>query len=418
MSKYVISGGKKLYGTVKAQSAKNALLPLISACILIDGEVTFSNVSMLGDVKVMLSIIKSLGGSYTYSDGNLTINCSNLSSSSMPKEYTSKIRASVFMLGPLLARFKSASTFLPGGCQIGERPIDIHLDGFKKLGAQEFSEGESLTLKSAELKGTKIKLKYASVGATENLIMCAVLCKGETVLLNCAKEPEICCLVKFLRLFGAKIKGEGTSTIIIEGVSKLKNKNVTFVPISDRIEVGTYLLSVLSTGGEVEIENANFLHNLALIKKIYNNACKIILTNDKIYIKCSGSGNSLTYTRTAPYPKFPTDLQTPLCAYATTLKGVTLIEESVFDNRFLELNELNRMGAKITVCGNVAKIEGVETLFGAQVTALDLRGGASLIIAGLKAKGQTIIENAQVIERGYLDLENKLSLLGADIKKV
>ena len=176
MSKYVISGGKKLYGTVKSQSAKNALLPLISSCILIDGEVTFSNVSMLGDVKVMLSIIKSMGRSYTYSDGNLTVNCSNLSSSSMPKEYTSKIRASVFMLGPLLARFKSASTFLPGGCQIGERPIDIHLDGFKKLGAQEFSEGESLTLKSAELKGTKIKLKYASVGATENLIMCAVLC--------------------------------------------------------------------------------------------------------------------------------------------------------------------------------------------------------------------------------------------------
>ena len=418
MSKYVISGGNKLYGSVKAQSAKNALLPLISACIMIEGEVTFTNSSMLGDVATMLSIIKSLGGNYSFNNGNLKVDCTNLCSSEMPCELTKKIRASVFMLGPLLARFKNVVTYLPGGCQIGSRPIDMHLDGFKLLGVQEFTDGDALILKSKKLQGVKIKLKYASVGVTENLIMCAVLSEGETVLLNSAKEPEIVCLAKFLRLFGAKIKGEGTSTIVIEGVKKLKSKNVTFMPISDRIEVGTYLLSVLGTGGEIEIENANFLHNVALIKKIYNNACKIILTNDKIYIKCVGIGKCLSYTRTAPYPKFPTDLQTPLCAYATTLNGTSYVEESVFDNRFMQLKELERMGAKISVNGNVSKIEGVNELIGTDVTALDLRGGASLIIAGLKASGQTVIDNAQIIERGYLDIEKKLSLLGADIKKV
>ncbi|MBO5851697.1 MAG: UDP-N-acetylglucosamine 1-carboxyvinyltransferase, partial [Clostridia bacterium] len=322
-----------------------------------------------------------------------------------------------FMLGPLLARFKNASTFLPGGCNIGKRPIDMHIDGFKKFGVEEVCT-DALVLNCKKLNGAKINLKYASVGVTENLIMCAVLAEGETVLSNCAKEPEVVCLVKFLKLFGAKIKGEGSSTIIIEGVKKLKSKNVSFMPISDRIEVGTYVLSVLGTGGEIEINNANFFHNIALIKKIYNNACKIILTNDKIYIKCSGKGNSLSYTKTSPYPKFPTDLQTPLCAYATTLLGTSYIEESVFENRFLQLNELIKMGAKIWVNGSVAKIEGVEYLNGANVSALDLRGGASLVIAGLKAQGETVIDNAFIIERGYVNLEKKLSLLGADIKKV
>ena len=417
MSKLVISGGKRLYGSVTAQSAKNALLPLISACILIDGEVTFTNCSMLGDVVTMINIIKSLGGNCSYHNGNLTVDCTNLSSSQMPYELTSQIRASVFMLGPLIARFKKASTYLPGGCNIGKRPIDMHIDGFKMLGVEEVYD-DALVLKCDKLSGAKIRLKYASVGVTENLIMCAVLAEGETVLSNCAKEPEVVCLVKFLKLFGAKIKGEGSSTIIIEGVKKLKSKNVSFMPISDRIEVGTYVLSVLGTGGEIEINNANFFHNIALIKKIYNNACKIILTNDKIYIKCSGKGNSLSYTKTSPYPKFPTDLQTPLCAYATTLLGTSYIEESVFENRFLQLNELIKMGAKIWVNGSVAKIEGVEYLNGANVSALDLRGGASLVIAGLKAQGETVIDNAFIIERGYVNLEKKLSLLGADIKKV
>ena len=206
MSKFVINGGKKLYGSIKAQSAKNALLPLISACILVDGDVTFTNCSLLGDVITMLAIIKKLGGNYTFSNGNLTVNCSNLSSSIMPYELTSKIRASVFMLGPLLARFKSVTTYLPGGCQIGERPIDMHIDGFKSLGATDYCEDGSLVLKANKLVGTKIRLKYASVGVTENLIMCAVLSSGETVLTNCAKEPEIVCLAKFLKLFGAKIK--------------------------------------------------------------------------------------------------------------------------------------------------------------------------------------------------------------------
>ena len=418
MGKFVISGGKKLYGTVKAQSAKNALLPLISACIMLESEVTFTNSTMLGDVCTMVSIIRRLGGKCSYSAGNLTVNCKDITSTQLPCDLTSQIRASVFMLGPLLARFKRASTCLPGGCNIGKRPIDMHVDGFKRFGAIESTDGENLTLKCDKLKGAKIRLKFPSVGVTENLITCAVVAEGETVIENCAKEPEVVCLCKFLKLFGAKIKGEGTSTIVIQGAQKLKGKSISFMPISDRIEVGTFILSALGTGGEIEIENANFFHNTALIKKIYNNACKIVLSNDKIYIKCCGIGNCLSYTRTSPYPKFPTDLQTPLCAYATTLKGTSFIEESVFENRFLQLNELVKMGAKITVDGSVAKIDGVKKLSGGVVTALDLRGGAALVIAGLKAEGVTVIENASIIERGYLNLENKLSLLGADIKKV
>ncbi len=417
MSKFVISGNKKLYGSVKAQSAKNALLPLICACIMLESEVVFTNCNRLGDIEILLKIIARLGGRYSFKGENLIVDCTNIKNYEIPPTLASEIRASVFMLGPLLARFHKATTSKPGGCNIGNRPIDMHLDGFKKLGV-EVLDGDIIKMRCDKLKGARICLKYASVGVTENLLMLSVLADGETVITNCAREPEIVCLSNFLKTFGAKIKGAGTSTIVVEGVKKLKGRKVTFNPISDRIEVGTYLLSVLGTGGEIEIENSPFIYNTALIKKIYNNACKMLLTNDRIYIKCSGAGKCISFTRTAPYPAFPTDLQTPLCAYCTTLNGVSVVEESVFENRFCQIAELNKMGANVIVRGNQAKIVGVKNLTGTSVTALDLRGGASLIIAGLKAEGQTIIENASIIERGYKDIEVKLSNLGADVKRL
>ncbi|MBO5712651.1 MAG: UDP-N-acetylglucosamine 1-carboxyvinyltransferase [Clostridia bacterium] len=417
MSKFVINGGNKLFGEVTVQSAKNSLLPLISACILIDGKVTFLNCNKLNDVCVMLDIIKALGGSYSWNGSSLTVDCSSLTSYELPKELTSKIRASIFCLGPLLGRFHKALFFKSGGCDIGERPIDLHINGLTKLGA-EFSLGDVIYSRVDEVIGSEITLPFKSVGATENIMMLASVCKGKTVIKNCAKEPEISNLAELLRRAGGEIYGAGTDVIEVYGVPKLKSNDIVFTPVPDRIETGTYLLSTLSTGGEVTIKNCIFSHNVALIKKIYNNACKISINNDKIYIKSMGVGNSLGFVKTAPYPGYPTDLQTPLVAYASTLNGMTIVHEGVFSSRFNQIAELKKMGADLTVVKNRVVIEGVRTLYGATVTALDLRGGAGMVIAGLKAHGQTVINNAEIIDRGYYDLEGKLRSLGADVTRI
>ena len=284
MSKFVINGGNKLYGEVTIQSAKNSLLPLIAACILVDGKVTFLNCNKLNDVCVMLEIIKSLGGTYNWQGSSLEVDCTSLTSYELPKELTSKIRASIFCLGPLLGRFHKALFFKSGGCDIGERPIDIHIDGLTKLGA-EFSLGDAIYSRIDKVVGTEITLPFKSVGATENIMMLAAVAVGKTTIKNCAKEPEISNLAEFLRRVGAEIYGAGTDVIEIYGVKKLKSTNVIFTPVPDRIETGTYILSALSTGGEITIKNCIFSHNVALIKKIYNKACKIGLNNGKIYIK-------------------------------------------------------------------------------------------------------------------------------------
>ena len=335
----------------------------------------------------------------------------------IPYELAKKIRASIFLTGPLLARFHKVYFYNPGGCDIGARPIDIHLNGFKCFNI-ESSISEHIYCRCDKLNGCKINLRYKSVGATENLLMLSVLSNGKTTITNCAKEPEVVCLANFLNLCGAKIKGAGTSVIEVEGVKKLKSLNLTFMPISDRIETGTYLLMLLSVGGEICIKNADFLNNLTLIKKIQNNACKLSVFNDKIYMKSCGSGNCIKYTKTGPYPEFPTDLQSQLCSYLSTQKGLSIVEETVFDNRFKQLEELVKMGANIHIKSNKAFIKGVKKLYGKSVYAYDLRGGASMILAGLSAEGVTTIDNSEVIDRGYFEIENKLSLLGANIKRV
>ncbi len=414
MSKLIVSGDKKVCGEIEISSAKNVILPLISACIMIEGKITFLNCKKLCDVTVILEIIKYLGGEYSFVGDNLVVDCSKVYRYELPEVLSKKIRASIFLVGPLLSRFHRACFFTPGGCDIGSRPIDIHLDGFKKLGV-EIASHDVIYCRTNKLVGNEIVLRYRSVGATENIIMASVMADGKTVIRNSAKEPEIVCLVKFLKLCGAKIYGEGTSTITIEGVKKLKASNLVFKPISDRIEVGSYILLTLSVGGEILLKNANFLNNIALYKKIRNNACKITLDNDKIYIKASGVGKGLNYIKTAPYPYFPTDLQSQLCAYSTTLKGLTVVEESVFENRFMQLNELNKMGANIVVKGNKAFVKGVDRLVGTSVVALDLRGGMAMVIAGLKADGITTISNCEIIDRGYYKIENQLSSLGLDV---
>ncbi|MBO5926927.1 MAG: UDP-N-acetylglucosamine 1-carboxyvinyltransferase, partial [Clostridia bacterium] len=370
------------------------------------------------DIEIILEIIEYLGGKYSFNnDKSLTVDCSTLCDYELPINLTKKIRASVFMVGAILGRFRKVTFGLPGGCNLGERPIDIHLDALRALGA-EIACNEVIYCRVDNLKGNNVTLKYKSVGATESVIMASILAKGKTLINNCALEPEVTCLISLLKRFGAKISGEGTSQITVEGVEKLNKNEVVFSPISDRIEVGTYALSVMATGGEIEINNANFNLNLALFKKIFNNACKIGVNNDKIYIKSSGFGKGLGLIKTAPYPYFPTDLQAPISAYATTLVGNTLIEETVFKDRLKHFSELSKMGANVKVVGNKALIKGVKTLSGKDVFAYDLRGGASMIIAGLKAEGATVINGAEIVDRGYFKIELKLKSLGADIVRV
>ena len=416
MNKLIINGKNKLYGKVDVKSAKNAMLPLIASCVLLDFEVGFLNCPNIGDISVMLDIIKCLGGKYRYEGDTLFVDCSSLYIPELPCELSKKIRASVFLLGPLLARFRKVSAVTPGGCDFGERPIGMHLDSLKKLGA-EISGKEHLYLRADKLEGAKVVLPFPSVGVTENLIMAGCLADGETIIVNAAREPEIVCLASFLNRLGAKISGAGTSKIVISGVKKLTKKIAYFKPITDRIEVGTFRLATLNTGGEVEISGANFLHNIALIKKIYNNTCKITFESDKIYLKCCGVGNGLGFIKTAPYPAFPTDLQSPLLAYACSLNGKTVIEEGVFKNRFSIVNELRKMNADITVDGSRATVIGNNRLKGAVLNATDLRSGAGLIISALGADGVSEIVGLDVIERGYLGIDKKLRLLGADVTK-
>ncbi len=417
MSSFVINGGNKLYGEVSVQSAKNVMLPLIASCILLDFEVVFFNCPKLYDIIVMLDIIKSLGGDYHFEGDDLFVDCSNVSKYEISQNLSTKIRASVFSIGAILSRFHKVSFYRPGGCDIGSRPIDMHLSGLSSLGAK-IKEDDNIVIECDSLLGNEINLRYKSVGVTENLIIASVLCKGTTIIKNCAKEPEIVCLAEFLNGLGGRIKGAGTSTITIEGVKKLMPRKRYFTPITDRIEVGTYVLAVMTIGGEVLIKNTDFTHNSALIKKIYNNACKINLFNDKIYVKSVGMGISHGYLKTAPYPMFPTDLQPQFSVYSSILKGITIIEEGVFDGRFRQLEELKKFGAKINIVENKAIIEGVPQLFGAKTKALDLRGGASMVIAGLKAEGETVIQDVEIISRGYMDIDKKFNLLGGNIKRV
>ncbi len=416
MNKLIINGRNKLYGKVEVMSAKNALLPLIASCVLLDFEVGFLNCPKLGDVSVMLDIIKCLGGKYRYDGDTLYVDCSSLYIPELPCELSKKIRASVFLLGPLIARFRRVSAVTPGGCNFGERPIDIHLDSLRQLGV-EISGKENLYLRADKLVGNRIKLPFPSVGVTENLIMASCLADGETFISNCAKEPEIVCLCNFLNKLGAKIVGAGTSKIHIKGVKKLTKNFAYFKPITDRIEVGTYLLATLNTGGEIEVNGANFLHNISLIKKIYNNTCKLTFESDKIYLKCCGVGSSLGYIKTAPYPAFPTDLQSPIVSYACSLNGKTVVEEGVFKNRFSIVPELKKMNADISLQGSRVVINGRGMLNGAILNANDLRSGAGLIIAALGAEGVSEIVGLDIIERGYFDIDKKLRMLGADVTK-
>ena len=414
MGNFLVRPTNRLYGEVKTQSAKNALLPLISACALIEAPVTIKNAPPMGDVKVMLDIIAALGGKFSYDGDDLTVDCRLLYKNELPEELSGKIRSSVFLLGPLIARFRKVTLVKSGGCNIGKRPIDIHIDGLKKLGV-EVMETEVLYLRADKLVGAEITLRFPSVGATENLIAAAVTASGTTVIKNAAREPEVECLCNFLNAAGGKISGGGKREIVIEGVKSLTKNPFVFTPVGDRIEAGTFILAAMIAGGEIVVTNCTPDFNIALIEKIRNNACKIDVFNDRIYIKSEGRGKALGEIVAAPYPSFATDLQTPALAYCSTLDGVTVVRDEVFKSRFSQTSELIKAGARIKIVGNAAIVCGVKKLIGAKVKAFDLRGGAALVLAGLNAEGETVIENAEVIDRGYYKFDEKLRSLGANV---
>ena len=415
MEKYQIKGGRRLSGKVQISCAKNAVLPLMAGALLTDEEVIIKNCPKIVDVFSMIKILHCLGVKVDFIDNDIRICASGLNSTEVPFSVAKELRSSIFMLGVLLARNRHAEIPYPGGCEIGLRPIDMHVSSLKTLGVVIEEDGGKISCDASNIKSGIVYLDFPSVGATENLMLASVFTKGETVIKNCAKEPEIVDLMNFLNSMGAKVSGAGTDVIRIEGVKKLHG--TVYKPIPDRIEAGTFLIATAITGGEVEISNVNPENISSLIHKLCNNTCKISLNNDIIYIKYGRSRKSFTID-TNPYPGFPTDLQAQMTALATVSKGTSVITENVFEMRFKFAKELIKMGADIKLCGRTAIVKGVKKLFGTTITAPDLRGGAALVLGGLVAEGTTIVNNVRHIERGYDGFENKLANLGVDIKKI
>ena len=415
MDKYIVNGGEKLYGQVRVHSAKNTVLPLLAASVLTDEPVTLHKIPPINDVENMLRILTEVGCVIKWQGDSAVVDSSNAASHEIPARLTKELRSSVFMLGSILTRFHRAKISYPGGCDIGLRPIDLHLSGLKRLGVDIIEKDGYIHCEASRLQGAEVLLDFPSVGATENIMLAAVKAEGITVIRNAAKEPEIVDLQRFLNAMGAKVRGAGGGTVVIEGVKRLHG--VDYTPIGDRIEGGTYLIAAASCGGEIEVEGV-FTENIAaLLHKLRENGCKIHTKNDKIILRSDGRLKSVDLVETMPFPGFPTDMQAQYTALCCTAKGSTLIVENLFETRYRYAAELKCMGADITVRGRSALVRGVEKLHGASVTASDLRGGAALVLAALKAEGQSAVIDLSHIDRGYADFERKLRALGAKIKR-
>ncbi len=412
MKKIILEGRNPLRGEIAVSGAKNAVLPLMAATLLCDGACIIDDAPWLADVGTMCRVLKSLGGDCNYTQGRIETNCSRIKNIQAPGELVRKMRASFLIMGPLLAKYGRVKMSLPGGCAIGARPIDLHLKGFEALGAEISIEPGYIEARAAELKGTRIYLDFPSVGATENLMMAASLAKGHTIIENAAAEPEIVDLANLLGAMGAKIKGAGTKIIRIEGVSSLNKARHTVIP--DRVEAGSYMLAAASSGGDLLLSNVIPEHLKPITAKLKEAGAEVEESYDYIRVKSDGILNPVDI-KTLPYPGFPTDMQAQFMASLTTARGTSIVTETVFENRFMHVGELRKMGADINIDNNSAIIKGVEKLKGSRVCATDLRAGAAMIIAGLMAYGKTEIENIFHIERGYEDICGKLTPVGAKI---
>lgn len=417
VEKIIVNGGRQLHGTVKVEGAKNAVLPVIAASMIAsEGKSVIHEVPQLADVETIKQVLSSMNAKVSYENNTMVVDASGELKTEAPFEYVRKMRASVLVLGPLLARYGHAKVAMPGGCAIGSRPIDLHLKGFEAMGAKVHVGNGYVELHSeGRLKGAKIYLDVASVGATENIIMAAALAKGKTVMENCAKEPEIVDLANFLNKMGAKIVGAGTETIKIEGVETLHGAEHTIIP--DRIEAGSFMVAAAITEGNVLVRGAEMEHLRPLVAKMEEMGVQITEEEDGLRV-IGPKTLKTTDIKTLPHPGFPTDMQSPMMALMLKAQGTSVITETVFENRFMHVEEFRRMNAKIKIEGRSVIIEGPVTLQGAEVAATDLRAGAALIIAGLVAEGYTRVTELKHLDRGYVDFAEKLALLGADIERI
>lgn len=414
---FVVKGRKKLQGKVKISGAKNAALPILAATLIAEGEYILNNIPELKDIKTMFKLLENLGLVIEKIQDNKykIINKGDLKTEAK-YDLVKTMRASFLVMGPLLANVKESKVSLPGGCAIGARPVNYHLKGFEALGCDIKIEHGYVEAKTEKLIGASIYLDFPSVGATENIVMAAALAEGKTIIENAAQEPEIEDLCNFLNSMGAKIKGIGTSRIEIEGVEKLSPGEYTIIP--DRIEAGTFIIAAIITESEIEIENLNLLHLESFKLKLEEMGVKFEKKDSSIKVKSKLDELKPIKVKTMPYPGYPTDLQAQMMVLLAIVEGTSEIKETIFENRFMHISELNRMGTNIEVDGNTAIIKGVKELSGAEVMASDLRAGASLVLAALIAEGETIINRIYHIDRGYEKMEEKLINIGADIKRV
>jgi UDP-N-acetylglucosamine 1-carboxyvinyltransferase len=416
MDKLIIQGGFPLNGEIRISGAKNATLPILCAGLLAESPVQFTNVPHLRDVNTMLLLLAHMGMQVAVDESmNVTLDASKIHNPLAPYEMVKTMRASILVLGPLLARFGKARVSLPGGCAIGSRPVNLHIKGLQAMGAEIHIEHGYIEAKAARLKGARIFMDIVTVTGTENLMMAAALADGTTVLENAAREPEVVDLAECLIKMGAKINGAGTDVITIEGVEKLQG--CEYAIVCDRIETGTYLAAVAMASGRVKLNNARADLLEAVIDKLREAGAKISSDANSITIESDGKLKAVNL-RTAPHPAFPTDMQAQLMAMNLVADGVAQVTETIFENRFMHVQEMRRMGAEIEVDGHTALVRGAKYLDGATVMATDLRASAGLVLAGLVARGETIVERIYHLDRGYERIEEKLSQLGARIKRV
>ncbi len=416
MEQYVVKGGVPLCGEVSIGGAKNAALGILAAAIMTDETVTIENVPNVRDTRVLLQAIEGIGAKVKYVYNNtVQINGGSICDLNVEYEYIRKIRASYYLLGALLGKYNESNVALPGGCNIGSRPIDQHLKGFKALGAKVNIDHGVVSAKAEKLVGSHIYFDVVTVGATINLMMAACMAEGETILENAAKEPHIVDVANFLNAMGANIKGAGTDVIRIKGVERLHGCSYSIIP--DQIEAGTFMMAAAATHGDVVIKDVIPKHLESITAKLHEMGCQLIEGDDWIRVIAEGEIGS-TNVKTLPYPGFPTDMQPQIAVALALANGSSMVTESIFENRFKYVDELNRMGAKIKVEGNTAYIEGVKHFTSAQLSAPDLRAGAALVIAALAADGISQIDDIEYIQRGYEDFEGKLSALGAIIARV
>lgn len=415
MQRYIINGGKKLAGEVSIAGAKNAVLPILAATVIGKNKSTLLNVPNLRDVNIMEQILKTMGCRVERNGSTMTIDSSSLNQIVAPEELVREMRSSIILMGAMLSREGEITISYPGGCEIGPRPIDMHLKALRKMGAEIEESHGYLHCKTTGLKGCDIQLDYPSVGATENIILAAIKAQGTTLIRNAAREPEIIDLQNYLNKAGAKVSGAGTSVVAIEGIEKLKDVTHSVVP--DRIVAGTFMTIGAITGGDLIINNIVVEHIQSIIAKLKETGANIYTNSSSIKVSGPKKINCIEMIQTLPYPGFPTDMQAQIMSLLSLANGTSIISETVFENRFKHAEELSRMGANIKTFGKVAVINGVKELTGAKTAAKDLRGGAALVMAGLVAKGTTEVKDIYHIERGYEDFHLILRSLGADIKK-